>query len=110
MLAPLVVVLSINVVVTGAMMTVLVYGSYLVTRNRMSIGGMVSFMGYLGQLMWPTTALGWVISIYQRGRAAMKRLEDPDRALATRSASAAAGGVFSPSAAVHRARPVPAVI
>jgi ATP-binding cassette subfamily B protein len=33
-------------------------------------------MGYLAQLMWPTTALGWVISIYQRGRAAMKRLED----------------------------------
>jgi ATP-binding cassette subfamily B multidrug efflux pump len=60
----------------GAMMMVLVYGSYLVTRNRMSIGGMVSFMGYLAQLMWPTTALGWVISIYQRGRAAMKRLED----------------------------------
>jgi ATP-binding cassette subfamily B protein len=60
----------------GAMMTVLVYGSYLVTRNRMSIGGLVSFMGYLAQLMWPTTALGWVISIYQRGRAAMKRLED----------------------------------
>ena len=59
-----------------SMMMVLVYGSYLVTRNQMSIGGLVAFMGYLAQLMWPTTALGWVISIYQRGRASMKRLDD----------------------------------
>ncbi len=60
----------------GAMMVVLVYGSYLVTRRQMSIGGLVAFMGYLAQLMWPTTAMGWVISIYQRGRASMKRLDD----------------------------------
>lgn len=42
----------------------------------MSIGELVAFMGYLAQLMWPTTAMGWVISIYQRGRASMKRLDD----------------------------------
>jgi len=59
-----------------AMLLVLVYGSYLVTRGQMSIGGLVAFMGYLAQLMWPTTAMGWVISIYQRGRASMKRLDD----------------------------------
>lgn len=59
-----------------SMMTVLVYGSYLVTRHGMSIGGLVAFMGYLAQLMWPTTALGWMISVYQRGRASMKRLDD----------------------------------
>lgn len=59
-----------------SLMVVLVYGSYLVTRQAMSIGALVAFMGYLAQLMWPTTALGWVISIYQRGRAAMKRLDD----------------------------------
>lgn len=59
-----------------ALMVVLVYGSYLVTLRAMSIGALVAFMGYLAQLMWPTTALGWVISIYQRGRAAMKRLDD----------------------------------
>ncbi len=59
-----------------ALMVVLVYGSYLVEGGAMSIGALVAFMGYLAQLMWPTTALGWVISIYQRGRAAMKRLDD----------------------------------
>lgn len=59
-----------------SMMVVLVYGSFLVTRSAMSIGELVAFMGYLAQLMWPTTAMGWVISIYQRGRASMKRLDD----------------------------------
>ncbi len=59
-----------------SVMVVLVYGSYLVTQHAMSIGALVAFMGYLAQLMWPTTALGWVISIYQRGRASMKRLDD----------------------------------
>ena len=57
-------------------MIVLIYGGYLVTRNQMSIGELVAFMGYLAQLVWPTTSMGWVISIYQRGRASMKRLDD----------------------------------
>ena len=68
-----------------SVMMVLVYGSYLVTRRGMSIGGLVAFMGYLAQLMWPTTALGWMISIYQRGRASMKRLDDIFLATATPS-------------------------
>jgi ATP-binding cassette subfamily B protein len=33
-------------------------------------------MSYLGQLAWPTTSLGWMISIYQRGKAAMRRLDE----------------------------------
>jgi ATP-binding cassette subfamily B protein len=33
-------------------------------------------MGFLGQLAWPTVSLGWTLSIYQRGRASMKRLEE----------------------------------
>jgi ATP-binding cassette, subfamily B, multidrug efflux pump len=32
-------------------------------------------MGYLNILAWPTMALGWMLSIVQRGRAAMQRLE-----------------------------------
>ncbi len=32
-------------------------------------------MAYLHLLAWPTMAMGWMISILQRGRAAMKRLE-----------------------------------
>src|SRR5262249_36761459 len=36
---------------------------------------LVAFIGYLHILAWPTMALGWMLSIVQRGRAALQRLE-----------------------------------
>jgi ATP-binding cassette, subfamily B, multidrug efflux pump len=59
-----------------SVMIVLIYGGMLVRANLISIGDIVAFMGYLGQLAWPTVSLGWTLSIYQRGRASMKRLEE----------------------------------
>ncbi len=58
-----------------AVMIVLIYGGSLVVRHVMSLGDLIAFMAYLGQLAWPTTSLSWMISIYQRGKAAMRRLE-----------------------------------
>lgn len=57
-------------------MVVLIYGGWLVTEQRLSLGDLVAFMGYLSLLAWPTTSLGWMLSIYQRGKAAMKRLNE----------------------------------
>ena len=59
-----------------SVMIVLIYGGMLVRANSISIGDIVAFMGFLGQLAWPTVSLGWTLSIYQRGRASMKRLEE----------------------------------
>jgi len=59
-----------------SVMVVLVYGGSLVMARQMTIGELVAFMGYLGQLAWPTTSLGWMLSLYQRGKAAMKRLDE----------------------------------
>ena len=60
----------------AAIMIVLTYGGLLVTRGTLRIGDVVSFMGYLSYMAWPVTSLGWMISIYQRARAAMKRLDE----------------------------------
>jgi ATP-binding cassette subfamily B multidrug efflux pump len=60
----------------AAVMIVLTYGGLLVTRGVLRIGDLVSFMGYLGYMAWPVTSAGWMISIYQRARAAMKRLDE----------------------------------
>lgn len=57
------------------LLVVLWYGGSHVIDGRLSIGDLVAFMGYLHLLAWPTMALGWLISIFQRGRAALKRLE-----------------------------------
>lgn len=60
----------------AAIMVVLIYGGSLVTRSQLKLGDLVAFMGYLGNLAWPVTSVGWMISVYQRAKAAMKRLNE----------------------------------
>ena len=50
------------------------YGARLVLDGAMSKGAFVSFWLALLRLMWPIVALGFVISIIQRGRASYARL------------------------------------
>ncbi len=56
-------------------LVVLWYGGRRVIAGVLSLGDLVAFIGYLHILAWPTMALGWMLSIVQRGRAAMQRLE-----------------------------------
>jgi len=56
-------------------LVVLWLGGLEVIHGRLSLGDMVAFIGYLNMLAWPTMALGWMLSILQRGRAALQRLE-----------------------------------
>ncbi|MFQ5718958.1 MAG: ABC transporter ATP-binding protein [Acidobacteriota bacterium] len=51
-------------------------GGQMVARGLISLGEFVAFSAYLGFLVWPTVAMGWVINTYQRGRVAMRRLEE----------------------------------
>jgi ATP-binding cassette subfamily B multidrug efflux pump len=62
----------------GGLTTVLVigYGGMRVIRGEMLIADIVAFIAYLHVLAWPTAALGWMISLVERGRAAMERLEE----------------------------------
>lgn len=56
-------------------LVVLSYGGVEVIKGRLSLGDLVAFIGYLNLLAWPTMAMGWMLSVLQRGRAAMQRLE-----------------------------------
>jgi ATP-binding cassette subfamily B protein len=51
------------------------YGSNLVIKNELSIGELVSFTSYLGLLIWPMLAFGWLFNIVERGRASYDRVE-----------------------------------
>ena len=53
---------------------VLWQGGRLVMIGRISLGEWVAFYTFLGQLIWPMVALGWVTNIFQRGAASMARL------------------------------------
>ncbi|MDA6191658.1 multidrug ABC transporter permease/ATP-binding protein, partial [Escherichia coli] len=46
-----------------------------VWTGQLSIGQLTSFSMYLGQLIWPMFAAGWVLSLLERGRAAWARLD-----------------------------------
>ncbi len=56
-------------------LVVLWYGGLRVIAGVLSLGDLVAFIGYLHILAWPTMAMGWMLSIVQRGRAALQRLE-----------------------------------
>jgi ATP-binding cassette subfamily B protein len=53
---------------------VLWFGGSLVVSGKISVGQFVQFTLYLGLLVWPMIALGWVINIFQRGMASMGRM------------------------------------
>ncbi len=61
---------------------VLYVGGHQVMRGTIELGQLVEMSGYLARLVWPTVALGWMLSLIQRGRASWARL---DALLATRS-------------------------
>ena len=60
------------------LMFILVFfvGSRKMIDGSMSIGSFVAFQFYLGRMIWPLIALGWVINLFQRGMASMKRLTE----------------------------------
>jgi ATP-binding cassette subfamily B protein len=64
-----------KLVSSSGVLVVLWFGGWLVIRGEVGMGDLVAFIAYLHLLAWPTMALGWMISILQRGRAAMMRLE-----------------------------------
>jgi ATP-binding cassette subfamily B protein len=59
-----------------AIVLVLWLGGRQVLSNRISIGDFGAFLTYMVQLTWPVIALGWVINIFQRGTASLKRIDE----------------------------------
>ena len=55
---------------------VLLVGGWQVIDKQLDWGGFVAFTMYLEQLAWPTMALGWTISIFQQGTAALQRIDE----------------------------------
>jgi ATP-binding cassette subfamily B protein len=59
-----------------SMMITLLAGGHLVLQHRISAGDFVAFNGYMIQLIWPIIAIGWVVNIFQRGTASVKRIDE----------------------------------
>ncbi len=59
-----------------AVVLVLWLGGREVLLKRISVGDFAAFLTYMIQLTWPVIALGWVINIFQRGTASLKRINE----------------------------------
>jgi ATP-binding cassette subfamily B multidrug efflux pump len=55
---------------------VLWIGGREVINGHLSVGGLVAFNAYLVYLSWPTVALGWILSMWQRGVAGWVRVRE----------------------------------
>jgi ATP-binding cassette subfamily B multidrug efflux pump len=53
---------------------VLLAGGYRLLSHRISLGSFVMFNTYMGVLIWPMIALGWVVNLMQRGTASWTRI------------------------------------
>ena len=60
---------------TAATVLTMGVGGWFVWQEQMTVGQLTAFTMYLGQLIWPMFAMGWVLSLLERGRAAWARLE-----------------------------------
>ena len=66
---------AVGIALTAAGALTLGVGAYLVWQGELSIGNLTAFSMYLGQLIWPMFAAGWVLSLLERGKAAWARLQ-----------------------------------
>ncbi|HTB97741.1 MAG TPA: ABC transporter ATP-binding protein [Terracidiphilus sp.] len=59
-----------------SMIITLLVGGHLVIHQAITVGDFVEFNTYMVMLIWPIIAVGWVINIFQRGTASVKRIDE----------------------------------
>ncbi len=72
---------SMRLLASVSYLVVFYFGGMEIMRNELSLGDIVAFFGYLAMILWPMIAIGWVTSLYQRGKASLERI---NRVLFTR--------------------------
>ncbi len=63
-----------------SMIITLLAGGHLVIAHRITVGQFVAFNTYMVLLTWPIIAVGWVVNLFQRGTASVKRIDELLRA------------------------------
>lgn len=58
------------------LLIVLWMGGYRLIAGHISLGHFVMFNTYMGMLVWPMIAFGWVVNLMQRGTASLKRINE----------------------------------
>ena len=64
-----------------SMVITLLVGGHLVISHQITPGQFVAFNTYMILLIWPIIAVGWVVNLFQRGTASVKRIDELLRAV-----------------------------
>ncbi len=67
---------TISLCVGFSMLGSLGFGAWQIRQELMTLGELTTFTIYLGLLVWPMFAFGWLFNIVERGNASLKRLND----------------------------------
>lgn len=65
---------TISIIVGVSFFLAITFGSRSVLAGELTIGQLISFTAYLGLLIWPMLAFGWLFNIVERGRASYDRV------------------------------------
>jgi ATP-binding cassette, subfamily B, multidrug efflux pump len=65
---------TISLIVGISFFLAVTFGAKMVLAGELTIGELVSFTTYLGLLIWPMLAFGWLFNIVERGRASYDRV------------------------------------
>ena len=67
---------TLEFILGGSMILTLLAGGHEVIAHRITVGQFVEFNTYMLLLIFPVIALGWVVNIFQRGTASVKRIDE----------------------------------
>ncbi|NOY87785.1 MAG: ABC transporter ATP-binding protein [FCB group bacterium] len=65
---------SMRLVAGVSYLVVFYFGGLDIIKGNLRLGDVVAFFGYLSMILWPMIAIGWVTSLYQRGKASLIRI------------------------------------
>ena len=65
---------NITLIPGAGALVVLLVGAEMVVHGTISLGEYIEFNGYVAALAFPTLAMGWVFSVWNRGNAALDRV------------------------------------
>jgi ABC-type multidrug transport system fused ATPase/permease subunit len=65
---------AIFITVGVSFMVSIAMGAWLIEQDRITLGQLTSFTMYLGYLIWPMFAYGWLLNLVERGSAAYARI------------------------------------
>ncbi|MFQ5695081.1 MAG: ABC transporter ATP-binding protein [Terriglobia bacterium] len=66
---------ALGILLGGSFLLVFWFGGRAVVAGRITVGDFYAFSHYLGLLIWPMIALGWVVNLFERGAASLGRIQ-----------------------------------